>query len=491
MTQHFDTLIIGAGLSGIGTACQVQAEFPHKTIAVLERRERMGGTWDLFRYPGIRSDSDMLTFGYKWRPWHERKVLADGSSIRQYIADTAAEYGVDEKIQYGLKIVAADWSSAESRWTVTTVHEATAETRVYTCGYLISCTGYYNYDAGHLPSFPGADRFAGRTVHPQHWPEDLDYTGKKVVVIGSGATAVTLVPAMAGDAAHVTMLQRSPSYVFSLPAFDKISGLLGRFLPEQSVYALGRKRNIVIQRGLYKACRRWPRLMRRFLLSQVRRRVGPGFDMSHFTPKYMPWDERLCAVPDGDLFDVLASGEASVVTDEIETYTETGILLKSGRHLEADIVVTATGLNLQMLGGMQLSVDGEARALHDQMTYKGILVEDIPNLAWMFGYTNAPWTLKSDIAGEYVVRLFRHMDDNGLAVATPRDVEGCALDDGMLDQLRSGYVQRAKDVMPRQGSKLPWKVLMHFEKDSKMLLEDPVVDDALQFDAQVPAGALA
>jgi monooxygenase len=482
-SQHFDVLIIGAGLSGIGTACQVTAEFPNKTIAVLERRERLGGTWDLFRYPGIRSDSDMLTFGYKFRPWRELKVLADGPSIRQYIADTAAEYGIDKKIHYGLKIVGADWSSAESRWTVSAVHEPTGDTRHYTCGYLISCTGYYSYDAGYLPTFPGVERFAGRYVHPQHWPEDLDYRGQKVVVIGSGATAVTLVPTMAGDAGHVTMLQRSPSYVFSLPAFDKISEVLGRFLPENRVYAFGRKRNIVIQRQLYQACRRWPRAMRRFLLWQVRRRVGPAFDMSHFTPKYMPWDERLCAVPDGDLFKVLASGEASVVTDQIETFTETGILLKSGRELEADIIVTATGLNLQMLGGMQLSVDGEARELHDQMTYKGVLVEDIPNMAWVFGYTNAPWTLKSDITGAYLCRLFKHMDDNGYTVATARDVEGCATDDGMLDQLQSGYVQRAKDVMPRQGSKLPWKVLMHYEKDSKMLLDDAVDDGVLRFEA--------
>ena len=364
------------------------------------------------------------------------------------------------------------------------MHEATGETRVYTCGYLISCTGYYNYDSGYLPSFPGADRFAGRAVHPQHWPEDLDYTGKKVVVIGSGATAVTLVPAMAGDAAHVTMLQRSPSYVFSLPAFDKISEFLGRFLSEETGLRDGpqaqhRDPAWVVQGvpALSAVDAPIP------VVAGATPRRSRRFDMSHFTPKYMPWDERLCAVPDGDLFDVLASGEASVVTDEIETFTETGILLKSGRHLEADIIVTATGLNLQMLGGMQLSVDGEARALHDQMTYKGILVEDIPNLAWMFGYTNAPWTLKSDIAGEYLVRLFRHMDDNGLAVATPRDVEGCALDDGMLDQLQSGYVQRAKDVMPRQGSKLPWKVLMHFEKDSKMLLDEPVEDGVLSFDA--------
>jgi monooxygenase len=489
--QHYDILIIGAGLSGIGTACQVTAEFPTKTIAVLERRDRMGGTWDLFRYPGIRSDSDMLSFGYKWRPWRELKVLADGPSIRQYIADTAAEYGVDEKVHYGLKIVGADWSSAESRWTVTALHEVTGETRRYTCGYLISCSGYYNYDAGYMPTFPGVERFTGRCVHPQHWPEDLDYTGKKVVVIGSGATAVTLVPAMAGDAAHVAMLQRSPSYVFSLPAFDKISEVLGRILPDEWVYELGRRRNVVIQRALYKACRRWPRLMRRFLLRQVRRRVGSSFDMTHFTPKYMPWDERLCAVPDGDLFDVLRCGEASVVTDEIETFTETGILLQSGRELDADIIVTATGLNLQMLGGMKLSVDGEARELHDQMTYKGVLVQDMPNLAWMFGYTNAPWTLKSDIAGAYLCRLFKHMDENCYAVATPRDAENCVTDHGMLDQLQSGYVQRAKDIMPRQGSKLPWKVLMHYEKDSRMLLEEPVMDDVLSFAAAAPVEAVA
>ncbi len=483
MTNHFDVLIIGAGVSGIGTACQVTAEFPNKTIAVLERRARLGGTWDLFRYPGIRSDSDMLTFGYKFRPWRELKVLADGSSIRQYIADTAAEYGIDEKIHYRLKIVGADWSSAQSRWSVTAMHEATGETRHYTCGYLIGCTGYYSYDAGYLPTLPGEERFTGRYVHPQQWPEDLDYRGKKVVVIGSGATAVTLVPAMAGQAGHVTMLQRSPSYVFSLPAFDKISEVLACFLPQTWVYALGRKRNIVMQRQLYKACRRWPGVMRRLLLWQVRRCVGPGFDMSHFTPKYMPWEERLCAVRDGDLFKVLASGKASVVTDEIETFTQTGILLKSGRELEADIVVTATGLNLQMLGGMQLSVDGETCELPERMTYKGVLVEGIPNLASVFGYINASWTLKSDIAGAYLCRLFKHMDDNGYTVATARDVEGCATDDGVLDQLQSGYVQRAKDITPRQGSKLPWKVLMHYEKDSKMLLDDPVDDAMLKFEA--------
>jgi cation diffusion facilitator CzcD-associated flavoprotein CzcO len=479
---HFDVLVIGAGLSGIGTACQITGEFPEKTIAILERRERLGGTWDLFQYPGIRSDSDMFTFGYKFRPWHELKVLADGASIRNYIADTAREYGIDEKVRYGLKIVAADWSSAAALWTVTALVEATGETRAYTCSFLISCTGYYNYDNGYQPQFPGAARFQGQTIHPQHWPEELDYSGKKVIVIGSGATAVTLVPTMAGTADHVTMLQRSPSYVFSVPALDKISRVLGRFLPKPLVFEFARRRNIAIQRGLYLACKRWPRTMRRFLLSQVRRKVGRDFDMSHFTPDYMPWDERLCAVPDGDLFRVLKSGAASIVTDHIQTFTEKGIQLKSGQELEADIIVTATGLEVQMLGGLKLTVDGEARELHQQLTYKAVLIEDVPNLAWIFGYTNAPWTLKSDLAARYLIRLFRHMEDNRLAVATPRDKDDSALDMGMVDNLQSGYVQRAKDTFPRQGATKPWKVLMHFGRDSTMLVEDPVDDGLVQFD---------
>ncbi|TPG32855.1 flavin-containing monooxygenase [Mycolicibacterium hodleri] len=479
--QYFDVLIVGAGLSGIGTACHVTAEHPTKSIAVLERRERVGGTWDLFRYPGVRSDSDMYTFGFKFRPWMDATVLADGPSIRQYIADTAAEFGIDDKIHYGLKVLSAEWSSLEGHWTVTALHEPSAETRTYTCGFLVSCTGYYDYDAGFLPKFPGVERFTGRCVHPQQWPEDLDYAGKRTVIIGSGATAITLVPTMAAAAEHVTMLQRSPSYILSLPALDKVSEVLSRVLPDKWVFNLARQRQIVFQRYLYLACKRWPRQLRRFLLWQVRRQVGPSVDMSHFAPKYMPWDQRMCLVPNGDLFKAVASGKASIVTDEVDTFTEKGVLLKSGRVLEADIIVTATGLNIQMLGGMQLFVDGQAHELHDQMTYKGVLVEDIPNMAWVVGYTNASWTLKSDLAGAYLCRLLQHMDDNGHTMATPRDVEGCAMDVGMFDQLQSGYVQRGQDALPRQGSKHPWKVLMHYKKDSKALLDEPVDDGLLQF----------
>ncbi|MBY0289255.1 MAG: NAD(P)/FAD-dependent oxidoreductase [Mycobacteriaceae bacterium] len=488
---HFDVVIIGAGLSGIGTACHLQAELPHKSVAILERRERMGGTWDLFRYPGVRSDSDMYTFGFKFRPWMDVKVLADGPSIQQYIADTAAEFGLDEKIHYGLKVLTAEWSSPDSRWTVTALRGATGEPVTYTCNYLISCTGYYNHDAGYLPTFPGADRFTGQCIHPQFWPEDLDYEGKKVVVIGSGATAVTLIPAMAGDVEHITMLQRSPSYIFTLPALDKISEFLARFLPSKWVYALARKRNIAVQRRLYQACRRWPKQMRGLLLWLVRQQVGPSVDMRNFAPDYMPWDERLCAVPNGDLFKALKCGAASVVTDQIDTFTENGILCKSGRELEADIIVTATGLNVQMLGGMKLVVDGQPRELSEQMTYKAVLVEDIPNLAWIVGYTNASWTLKSDIAATYLCRLLRHMEDNGHTVATPRDLDDSRTDTGMFDQLNSGYVQRAKDTLPRQGSKEPWKVLMHYEKDSKMLLQDPVEDGLLQFGNAADGASIA
>lgn len=490
-TQYFDTLIIGAGLSGIGTAVHLKQGHPERSLAILERRERLGGTWDLFRYPGIRSDSDMASFGYRFKPWNSTKVLADGPSVRQYIAETAQEHGLLDKIRYGLKVVESDWSSAQQRWLVTVERTDTGERQHYACRFLINCSGYYNYDAGFRPSFPGEEDFKGQIVHPQQWPENLDYAGKRVLVIGSGATAVTVVPAMARTARHVTMLQRSPSYVFSLPDTDTMAKVLGKFLPSSWVYRIARGRNIAVQRGLYLACRRWPQMMRKFLIGQVRKQVGPDFDMRHFSPRYMPWDERLCAVPDGDLFVALREQRASVVTDHIDCFTAHGVRLKSGQEIQADIIVTATGLNIQMLGGMDLKVDHVPTPLHGQMTYRGALVEGVPNFMWVFGYTNAPWTLKSDIAGRYLNRLFDHMDAHGLSVVTPRDTQGNALDDGILDSLQSGYVQRGKDSLPRQGRSGPWKVLMHYGKDKKALLEAPIDDGYLVFQRAQPRAAEA
>ncbi|MDB5974599.1 MAG: FAD-containing monooxygenase EthA [Nevskia sp.] len=488
MNQNFDVLIIGAGLSGIGAACHLAMECPGKRVAILERRNTIGGTWDLFRYPGIRSDSDMFSFGFKFRPWNELKVLADGPSIRQYVSDTARQYGIDKQIQFGLKTIAADWSSEQRCWTVTALHEASGETRTYRANFLIGATGYYNYDKGFLPHFPGEERFKGQRIHPQHWPENLDYRGKRVVVIGSGATAVTLVPAMAAEAGHITMLQRSPSYIFSVPGFDKISAVLRHLLPEKWVYAMARKRNIVIQRWLYLAARRWPERVRDILLAGVRRQLDDKSNMRHFTPSYMPWDERLCAVPDADLFKALNSGKASVVTDHIESFTETGILLKSGQTLDADIIITATGLQIQVLGGTDLRVDQQPRPVSAAMTYKGVLMQDIPNMAWIVGYTNAPWTLKADIASHYICRLLKHMDANGLAVATPHTSESSLENETIFGALGSGYVRRASNLLPRQGRELPWRVLHHYERDTEMLMNQPIDDGVLEF---IPARALS
>lgn len=481
--EHLDVLIIGAGISGIGMACHMQTECPDKTYAILERREAIGGTWDLFRYPGIRSDSDMFSFGYGFRPWQEPKVLADGPAIREYVNETAREYRVQEKIRFGLKITAANWSSSEACWTVTAEHEATGEARHFTCGFLILGTGYYRYDQGYMPEFSGRDRFKGEVIHPQLWPEDFDYKGKKVVVIGSGATAMTLIPAMAEDTAHITMLQRSPSYIVSLPRFDKISAKMQKYLPKDMVFRMARNRNIAIQRAQYVMARKYPNFMRRILLWGVRKQVGDDIDMRHFTPSYDPWDERLCAVPGGDLFKALRSGKASVVTDHIDTFTEAGIKLKSGDELEADVIISATGLQMQLLGDIALTVDGEQRAPNDVMTYKGVLIEDAPNLASIFGYTNASWTLKADIAAEYICRLIKHMDANGYRMATPRDAEGCAEDGSVMGALNSGYVKRAIDRLPRQGSKLPWRVLNHYNRDKEMLRDEPIEDGILEFES--------
>ncbi|TJY63281.1 NAD(P)/FAD-dependent oxidoreductase [Sinimarinibacterium sp. CAU 1509] len=482
MQSDYDVLIVGAGLSGIGMACHLAIDCPGKRVAILERRKAIGGTWDLFRYPGIRSDSDMFTFGYKFRPWHALKVLADGESIRNYVRDTAREYGVEQKIQFGLKITGADWSSELQHWTVTALEEETGKTRTFTSNYLVSCTGYYNYDKGYLPEFPGVERFKGRCIHPQHWPENLDYRGKRVVVIGSGATAVTLVPAMAADAAHVTMLQRSPSYVFSVPGSDKSLKALIRFLPEHWVYSFARRRNMFLQRTLFKAAKRWPDKVRSWLLNNVRKQVGESVDMRHFTPAYKPWDERLCAVPDADLFKVIKAGKASVVTDHIETFTEKGILLTSGQELEADIIVTATGLQIQVFGGVDLRVDGQLQKTGELMTYKGTLMQDVPNMAWIIGYTNASWTLKADIASEYFCRLLNFMDQHGYAVATARAPSGEVQQaESIMGSLSSGYVRRGDSVLPRQGRNLPWRVLNNYVRDRPMLLEQPIDDGLLEF----------
>jgi cation diffusion facilitator CzcD-associated flavoprotein CzcO len=483
---HHDVLIIGAGLSGIGMACHLTRECPNKRIAVLERRQAMGGTWDLFRYPGIRSDSDMFSFGFGFRPWNDFKTLADGPSIKRYVEETAREYGVDQKIHFGLKVLRSDWSSTERRWTVTALHEPSGETREYTASFVVMCTGYYNYDDGHLPDFPGADQYQGIRVHPQKWPEGLDYKGKRVLVIGSGATAVTLVPAMAEDAAHVTMLQRSPTYIFSLPAIDKLSKRLVRYLPEKWVFGMARKRNIWLTRLLYKGSIKWPNAARRLIQSGVEKQLGPDFDMRHFTPRYNPWVQRMCVVPNGDLFRVLREGKASVVTDSIDTFTRKGVRLASGEELQADIIVTATGLELQALGGMEVAVDHQPQALNQKKLYKSTLIEDLPNFGWVVGYTNAPWTLKADIASLYICRLLQYMKTKNLDVALPVDAEGCTVDGSIFGSLESGYVNRAKDRLLRQGGKGPWVVTHNYERDQVTLLRERIDDGVLRFTPAAP-----
>jgi cation diffusion facilitator CzcD-associated flavoprotein CzcO len=385
--EHVDVLIVGAGVSGIGAACHLTRSCPDKSYLILERRQRMGGTWDLFRYPGVRSDSDMFTFGYSFRPWNASKVLADGTSIREYVEETAAEYGVHEHIRYGMHVLKGSWSSETGRWTVEVRDAATRRRKKFTANFLMACSGYYNYDQGYRPEFPGEAEFTGTVVHPQFWPEDLDYRGKRVVIIGSGATAVTLLPAMAPDTAHITMLQRSPTYILTLPAEDKISERLRRFLPDSTVWRMARRRNILLQRGLYQLCRSRPEAVRNLMIKLAARQLNGTSDIANFTPRYQPWDERLCVVPNGDLFRAVRSGKADIVTDRIERFTATGIKLASGRELEADIIVTATGLNVQMLGGAEVEVDGETIDVSKRVAYKSVMLDGVPNAVLVFGYT--------------------------------------------------------------------------------------------------------
>ena len=478
--EHVDVLIVGAGLSGVGAACHLQADCPGKTFAILEAREALGGTWDLFRYPGIRSDSDMYTLGYSFRPWEEAKSIADGDSILRYIATTARDHGVDEAIRFQHRVVRAEWSSADARWTVEAERTDTGEAVRLTCGFLLTCTGYYRYDEGYTPEFAGLERFGGRVVHPQHWPEDLDCTGRRVVVIGSGATAVTLVPALAEQAEHVTMLQRSPTYVVSLPARDPIADLVRRVLPARAAYALVRWKNVAVTTLFFQFSRRAPRLARALIRKGVAEQLPPGVDVDvHFKPRYDPWDQRVCLVPDGDLFQALRRGRASIVTDGIETFTERGLRLTSGAELEADIVITATGLNLLALGGMQLVVDGREVRLPETVGYKGMMLSDVPNLAITVGYSNASWTLKCDLTCEYVCRLLNHMDEHGYAVCTPR-THGTVATQPFLD-LKSGYVLRSIDQFPQQGVKAPWRLHQNYARDLLMLHYGSVEDGAMEF----------
>ena len=483
---HVDVLIVGAGISGIGAAYHLATKRPGTTFAVLEGRQAIGGTWDLFKYPGLRSDSDLHSFGFSFKPWTDEKAIASADLILDYLGETVRENGLDQHIRFGHRVLSAAFSTATGRWTVAAQRTDTGEEVELTARFLFSGTGYYNYAAGYTPEFEGVDSFRGQVVHPQHWPEDLDYSGKKVVVIGSGATAVTLIPAMAETAGHVTMLQRSPSYVLSLPSKDVIANTLNRVLGPERGYAITRRKNIFIQRAIYKATRRWPKLVRRALMADVRRRLPRDFDVdTHFNPSYDPWDQRLCMVPDGDLFKTISRGDADVVTDRIVRFTPAGLLLESGRELEADVVVTATGLNLLPLGGIDLVVDDGPIELSETTTYKSMMLSDVPNFVFAIGYTNLAWTLKVDLVCEHFCRLLNRMEADGHEIAVPR-CDGAMERRPLLD-LSSGYVARAIDRFPRAGTRGPWTAEMAYENDVERLRLGAVTDPELHFAAATGA----
>jgi monooxygenase len=481
MQEAFDVIIVGSGLSGINAAYHLQVACRSKSFVILESRDAIGGTWDLFRYPGIRSDSDMFTFGYPFRPWQSNAAIADGESIRTYIRETAEAYGVDRKIRFRHRVKSASWSSADALWIIDAERGAEREPVRFTCNFLFGCTGYYDYAGGYTPEFAGTGNFKGRIVHPQQWPKDLDYKEKRVVVIGSGATAVTIVPVLAQTAAHVTMLQRSPTYIVSRPTEDAFAKKLRRYLPTGIAYSIARWYNVLFALYFYNLSRRKPDAVKQWIVDQARAQLGAEYDVNtHFTPRYNPWDQRLCFAPDADFFNAITSGKADVVTDQIATFTETGIRLQSGRELKADIVVTATGLKLQLLGGIQIAVDGKPIRFSDTMNFKGVMFSDVPNLFGTLGYTNASWTLKSDLTSAYAARLINYMDRHGYPACTPRQRDASVTPEPLID-FSSGYIQRAIDQLPRQGSKKPWRLYQNYVRDLISLRFGAVNDGALEF----------
>jgi cation diffusion facilitator CzcD-associated flavoprotein CzcO len=480
--DHVDVLIIGAGISGLGAAYYLQRDHPRRSYAILEARGASGGTWDLFRYPGIRSDSDLHTFGYEFRPWRSDVVLADGEAILGYVRDTAAEHGVDRHVRYHARALAASWSSADARWTVDVEDTETAARSTVSCRWLFCATGYYRYDEGFNPHFEGRDRFPGPIVHPQQWPADLDYAGKRVVVIGSGATAVTLIPAMAASAGHITMLQRTPSYVLPVPSRDKLNARLTRLLGFERSYPITRWLNSTRAVLLWRFCQKWPRAARKVIRDLNVKMLPDGFPVDeHFNPPYNPWDQRMCMVPDGDLFRVIRDGKASVVTGPIETFTEDGVLLADGRTVDADIIITATGLNVQPFGAMTLTVDGAPVHVPDLLVYKGMMLSGVPNFAFVFGYTNNSWTLKVGLVGEHFARLLSHMDVRGYDTARPVAADP-AMPSKPFTDFQSGYIRRALDQFPRQGTRAPWLVSPTYTADVKLLRRGPVDDPELRFE---------